>query len=314
MRGALLALALHSCASTGEGAEPRPRFVFQSHFWVNLHHFLRAEARRRERGAELVQPLAELGPEEREAWKRALDGYRGLARRSLLFDEGMVQIHVALSAADPEGRSTPLLDDAELGAALEDAAPVFRTHRWAARARTNDEWIQRTRPVVERIARQVTDELAAAHQLAWPSEPVLVDVTSETGPTLAYTTSDAPPGFAGLATIDPSVPGGSTAAVETVFHEAAHVLDATLVRWVEEESARQGVGLPADLWHAILFYTAGVLSARALGEAGTYREDLARIFPAFLPGLDEFWKPYLDGKLPLTEALSGLVRAAAVAQ
>ena len=311
IRSVLLSFLLVSCASTEEGTEPPPRFVFQSNFWVNLHHFLRAEVRRAERGAELGQPPAELRPDEREAWERALETYRPLARRSLLFDEGMTRIHAALSASDAEGRSTPELEDAELGAALEGAAPVFRAHRWAVRAHANDEWIQRTRPVVERVAREVTDALAAAHQLTWPSEPILVDVTPETGPNLAYTTNVAPPGFAGLATIDPSVAGGSAAAVECVFHEAAHVLDATLVRWVEEESARQGVAPPADLWHAILFYTAGALTARALGEAGTYREDLALGFRAFLPALVAFWKPYLDGKLPLASALQGLVRAAA---
>src|SRR5262245_40171471 len=311
IRGSVFSLMLLSCASTGEGAEPRPRFVFQDGFWVNLHHFVRAEARRRERGAELVQPLAELEPGEREAWERALDAYRGLARRSLPFAGGMVQIHVALSAADLEGRLPPELEDAELEAALEEAAPVFRAHGWPLRSRANDDWIQRTRPAVERVAEQVTADMAAALRLDWPAEPVLVDVTPETGPNLAYTTDVAPPGFAGMATIDPSVAGGSAAAVECVFHEALHVVDARLVRWVEVESSRLGVAPPTDLWHAMLSYTAGVFTERALGESGTYREDLAREFPRILPGLDEYWKPYLDGELPLAEALRQLVSAAA---
>jgi len=308
--GVLLAsLLAQACAVAPQPPEARPRFVFQSHFWVNLHHFLRAEARRRERGVEPLQQLAPLAREEREAWTRALDVYRPLAQRSLLFDENMVAIHVALAAAD--GEETPELVGFELAAALDDAAPIFRAHLWSARARANDEWIARTRPTVERLAAEVTEALAAAHELAWPAEPILVDVTPETGPNLAYTTNRAPPGFAGLTAIDPSVAGGSPAAVECVFHEAAHVLDATLVRWVEEESARQGRATPRDLWHAILFYTAGELSRRALGQAGTYREDLLRGFPHCLPALDAYWRPYLDGTLPLSVALGELVRSTA---
>jgi hypothetical protein len=321
-REALLATALlHGCATEhGRATAPRrthplqhetPRlFVFQDNFWVNLHHFLRAEARRRERGAALVQPLETLDSPERDAWERALDVYRPLAQRSLLFDEDLVRVHVALAAVRDEG-ALPQGLGAELAFALEAAAPVFRAHQWPARARANDEWIERTRATVERLAPAVTTGLAAAHQLAWPSAPILVDVTPETGPDLAYTTNTAPPGYAGLATINPSVAGGSPAAIECVFHEAAHVLDATLVRWVEEESARQGVEPPPELWHALLFYTAGELSARALGEVGTYREDLARGFPAFLPALDAYWRPYLDGSSSLTTALRELVRSVA---
>lgn len=291
--------------------EAPPRFVFQNHFWVNLHHFLRAEARRRERGAALQQPLEALEAHERDSWERALEVYRPMAQRSLLFDEDMVRIHVALAVARNERSLPHELVGAELSSALDAAAPVFRSHQWPARARDNDEWIARTRPTVERLAPALTDALAAALQLTWPSAPILVDVTPETGPDLAYTTSTAPPGYAGLATINPSVAGGSPAAIECVFHEAAHVLDPTLVRWVEEESARQGLQPPPDLWHAILFYTAGELTLRALGEAGTYREDLARGFAVCVPALEQYWKPYLDGNLPLAVALRGLVGSAA---
>ena len=308
-----LSAALLACASATHApdkAPSRPRFVFQNGFWVNLHHFLRAEARRQERGAELALALATLDEEEREAWMRALDRYRPVAQRSLLFDEEMVRLHVALASGGGSGALPGGLADPELGAALEAAAPVFREHVWPARARANDEWIERTRPEIERLELQVTDALAAAHQLEWPAQPILVDVTPETGPNAAYTTSTAPPGFAGLATINPSIAAGSADAIECVFHEAAHVLDATLVRWVEEECARQGVPVPRDLWHALLFYTAGELTARALGEAGTYRADLEQIFPAFLSALDAHWRPYLDGRLARNDALRELVRAA----
>jgi hypothetical protein len=302
----LLALLGLACASPGQAA-PAPRFVFRSSFWVNLHHFLRAEARRQGRGAELVQPLDSLAAPEREVWTAALDAYRPLAGRSLLFDQDLVRLHVALAGIDGEGELPPGLVGAELSRALNGAAPVFRARHWAARARTNYEWIARTRPAVERLGVRVTDALAAAHQRAWPAHPVLVGVTSETGPDLAYTTSAAPPGFCGLTAINPSVAPGSPEAIECVFHEAAHVLDATLVRWVEEESARQGVEPPDDLWHAMLFYTAGELSARALGRPGTYRADLEQGFAAYLPALDACWKPYLDGELPLADALCELV-------
>ena len=59
--GAWLVLVLAGCAAPGEAvapALPERAFVFQSHPWVNLHHFLRAEARRAARDAKV-----ELAPE-----------------------------------------------------------------------------------------------------------------------------------------------------------------------------------------------------------------------------------------------------------
>ncbi len=50
------------------------------------------------------------------------------------------------------------------------------------------------------------------------------------------------------------------------------------------------------------------------GAAGTFREDLARGFPAYGPALDAHWMPYLDGDLTLEAALRGLVSAAALAR
>jgi len=301
-------LVCAGCAS-GPARGAAPRFVFQDSFWVNLHHSLRAEARRRERGAEPELSPATLEAGERAAWTRALDAYRPFAQRSLLFDEELVRIHAALSATADEA-SPPDALDFELRAALNAAAPVFRAHLWPARARANDEWIARTRPPVERLAQQVTDGLAAACGQAWPAQPILVDVTPDTGADLAYTTNVSPPGFAGLATLNPSVEGGSPAAIECVFHEAAHVIDTVFVRWVEAESARQGLEPPAELWHALLFYTAGELTRRALGTAGTFRADLAQGFAAELPALDAHWLPYLEGRESLAVALREVVRGA----
>lgn len=319
--GAWLVLVLAGCAAVESGAPVarglpvEPAFVFQSHPWVNLHHFLRAEARRAARGAKVDLAPQELSEGELVAWSAGLDAYAGFAQRSLLFDEELVALHVALAGVAPETRVLPPDVTERIGEplarALEGALPIFLERRWPARTRANEAWIAATRPEVERVAGSVLPAIARALEVPWPSQPILVDVTSETGPNLAYTTSAAPPGYAGLAAISPTVSGA--AAVECAFHEAMHVLDAGLVRWVEEESARQGIEPPPELWHALLFYTAGELTRRALGRAGTFREDLERGFAADLPALDAHWLPYLDGVEPLDVALRGVVREAAVA-
>lgn len=301
------------CASAQPAPDPPPAFVFQNSPWVNLHHLLRAEARREVYAAELVVATEGLGAEERRAWRAALDAYRGLAERSLLHDEGLVRINVALAGLADARELPPDLLDPPLAAALAGAAPIYRERVWPAQQRVNDAWIERTARALEPHAAALVAALAEAYRIDWPAVPVLIDVTPETGRMLAYTTQAAPPGFAGLATIAPVSGLDVATAVELVLHEASHVVDHELVAMIDGESARQGLEPPPELWHAVLTLTAGELVRRELGAAGTYRADLGRDHPAYLPALERNWQAYLDGEVSLERALTGLVREAAAA-
>jgi len=296
------------CASAKPHASDGPRFVFQDSFWVNLHHFLRAEARRDGRGAALVLPVESLAADEKSAWRAALAAYGELAQKNLLFDDELVGINVTLAGAGeprelPRGLLTP-----ELTGALNGAAPVYRAHVWPEQERRNDAWIAATEPLVAEHAAMLTAALASAYGVEWPALPILVDPCSESGPFMAYTTSAAPPGFAGHIVIAPSDANRGPVAFECIAHEASHVVDAALTRMIDDESARQGVAAPPELWHALLFFTSGFVAERVLGEAGTYRTDVTAGYPAYSGALEKEWQPYLERRVTLEEALMQLVR------
>jgi len=307
---AVLATVLASCRAPAPDRAPRPAFVLQNSPWVNLHHFLRAEARRAARGAAPELALERLDARERAAWGAALAAYRGLAPRDLLHDEGMVVLNVALAgvgaaAALPAGLLEPALQ-----AHLAAAAPVYRRHAWPAHARANAAWIADLAPLVAAHGAELTAALAQAYRCAWPAEPILVDPSHERGPVLAYTTRVAPPGFAGHVTIDPGAANRGAMGFECLAHEASHVVDEVLVGWIEAESARQGRTPPPELWHALLFFTSGVVAERVLGRAGTYARDVEEGYSAYHEALERHWRPYLEGRVPFERALSELVRAA----
>src|SRR5436305_13070516 len=69
------------------------QFRFQDNFWVNLHHFVRAEARRRAFEAPLGMPMSALSEAERAAWASSLDAYADLANLDLVFDERLIRIN-----------------------------------------------------------------------------------------------------------------------------------------------------------------------------------------------------------------------------
>ena len=290
------------------------QFRFQDNFLVNLHHFVRAEARRRAFNAPLVMPMSALSEAERAAWNSALDAYAELAKLDLVFDERLIRINNALAsqgeaAALPEGLVEP-----GVLAALNRAAPVYRAHLWPEHRRLNEEWIAATRPLVEQHAPALTHALADAYHVQWPAEPILVDASCEAGPVGAYTTG-GPPGTAAHTVIAPSQVHDPDAAFEIVFHEASHSVGLQITQHVNAEAARQGVKPLPDLWHGIIFYTTGELVKRELHKEkdASYQPYAYRFgvydrgWKTIRAGLERDWQPYLDGKVDFSHALAKLV-------
>jgi len=281
---------------------------------VNLHHSVRAEARRRAYAQPLVMPASGLSEAERADLAAAVDAYVDLAKLSLIFDERLVRINNALAdqgeaATLPEGLVEP-----GVLTALNRAAPAYRAHLWPEHRRANEEWIAAVRPLVDQHAPALIKALTDAYRVKWPAEPILVDASCEAGPVLAYTTG-GPKGLAAHTVIAPTMKGDLTAAFETVFHEASHAVDDQIMRFVDEEGARQKVKPLPDLWHGIIFYTVGELVKRELHKEKdqgyqpyAYRFGVYdRGWQSIRAGLEKDWQPYLDGKVDFPHALAKLV-------
>jgi hypothetical protein len=289
-------------------------FRFQDNFWVNLHHFVRAEARRRDFKAPLVMPASALSEAERTAWTSAVDAYAELANLSLIFDQRLVRINNALASQGEAATLPEGLVEPGVLAALNRAAPVYRAHLWPEHRRLNEAWIATTRPLVEQHAPALIRALTDAYHVKWPTEPILVDASCEAGPVGAYTTG-GPPGLATHTVIAPANLSEPAVAFETVFHEASHSVDDQIMKLVDAEAARQRVKPHPQLWHGIIFYTTGDLVKRELHkekDAGyqpyAYRFGVYdRGWQTLRAGLERDWQPYLDGKVDFPHALAKLV-------
>jgi hypothetical protein len=292
-------------------------FVFQNNFWVNLHHFLRAEERRQAAGEQTMMASSTLSATEREAWHSALDAYAESAKRDPLQDDRFVQVtNILARAGETEPAFGPIAES--IRTALRTAGPIYRTHRWPADTQVNEAWIAAVRPRVDQHGGAMVKALAAAYRVEWPEEPLLVDASTEAGPLGGYTT-DGPPGTAAhtiIAAGNPSYQGDM--AFEMVFHEASHAaaVGDRIIKMVAAESARQHLTPPRDLWHAIIFYTSGELARRELGKSRdpdyrpyAYRYGVySRGWDAYRVALERDWRPYLDGAKSFEVALRDLVR------
>src|SRR4051812_38953043 len=133
MHRLLLAVALLASPAAAQ-------FRFQNNFWVNLHHFVRAEVRRRDYGE---KPLLAL-PES------VLQAYAGLAKASLFQDDRLIRINDALALIGVDTLPAAEFVDPAVAAALNTAAPLYRAELWDRHRRANDKWIAAREPLVRR--------------------------------------------------------------------------------------------------------------------------------------------------------------------
>ena len=338
----VLAFAVTLCGAAPlraqfEEASPAPPVIeFHSGFWVNLHHFLYLEARRR--GSSNVREAStqpeyatapsagDLTPAERTAWNAALDAYsKDWAERNLLQNGDMIIVNNRLAeletCTDISAHAPPACAAglrADLVTALTEAAPVYRAHWWTEQDRENRGWIDGVTPLIRGMGSDLATQLVRVYRQPWPATRLRVDVAWYAGPEGSYTTLVPP--HVTIASHDTRNQG--LFAFEMLFHEASHTLAAEVNEDIERRCRDLGKPIPRDLWHALLFYTTGELVRRDLaaspslaGLSGTAAYTPYAIrnglydhgWNSYEVALEKFWQAYLDGKLDFDTAIARIV-------
>jgi len=282
-------------------AQSNALFAFHSNPWLNLRHFVRASAR----GGPAPTGLSE---EESRQWAAGVEFYKPYGQRDLLFDEGMRDIKSALRGAEGRTSLEGITIDAGLKATLERLMPIYQKHSWPEHERANRSWIAAVQPLLDRHGTALSQALARTYDVTWPASPIPVDLSVTAGPNGAYTTG---PTHVTISSSDPSYQG--LAALEMLFHESSHGVS-QLFQQVRQAASEQQVSVPPQLWHGVLFYTAGELTTRELNAHGiAYTPYAGQGLYTNLCGagcrekIAEHWTPRLDGKRSIAAALSAVV-------
>ncbi|HEX7317883.1 MAG TPA: hypothetical protein VF297_28525 [Pyrinomonadaceae bacterium] len=280
------------------------RYRLQSNFWVNLHQRLVYEAR-----FKWDKPPAGLDGDGLAKWAAAVEAYRKyLGRRNPIFDKELIQLNDTLSNVNADR-----LPDAIPSAAkkvLEAAMPLYRSAQWPEDDRANRFWIAVAAPMLASASEELAEAHAKAYATPFPKR-ILVDVTTFAWEFGAYTVGEGESAHVVITSTDKGNQG--FAALELLMHEPSHaIVDATSAAIgsdLKRLSAETGLRPMANLWHAILFYTSGELTRRALARRGVgeYRPIILdmyeRGFRAYKQSLETHWQAYLDGKVSREAAL-----------
>lgn len=315
MRALLLFAILAGCARGAPvtTTTTTARFTFHSGAWINLHHVLWGAAIARDAGdqgrKDAVPALdaGALGEEDAARWAAAVDLYAAqFAAHDFTFEDDMARINNALAALPDDGDVRAIGLPAAAADALAAVMPIYRAHWWAAHDRANRAWIATVQPLLARHGAAMSRALARIYRSAWPAGPLRVDVVHYAGWAGAYTT--LAPDHLTIASGDARNQG--SAALEILLHEASHANIDPLRTAIERELARQHKQA-RDLWHAVLFYSAGAVVAHGIPGHVPYAERqglYTRAWPQYRAAL-RAWAPYVDGRLGFDAAVRALVTA-----
>jgi hypothetical protein len=276
-------------------------FEFRRSFWINLHHFLYAQA------LEDARDREDAGGDA--GWAAAIRYYNEeLIQRNLVSDPGLRSIKQRLAALTDEDSLTLAALEPEMTAALEGAAKLYRVKWWAKHDRANAEWIQSQMPRLAAHGEPIAGDLQRVFDFPWPAAPIHTEISYCSSTNGAYTTLDPP--FIVIASGDARNQGET--GLEILFHESSHVLSARMHRLLEAELAAHAKQrkAPPQLWHAVIFYCVGEVMRRNVPGYEPYAEQQKlwqREWPGLLPVLEAAFQDYIGGKGTLMGAVNGLV-------
>lgn len=287
------------------------RWEFQNNFWVNLHQTLLAAAQR-----DLDLPVPE---EDRKQWIAAVSAYRiRFGTRVPWIDEELIRVNDALSSSSDAPSQTVGPD---VTAILTAVAPIYRQRFWPADERANRFWINVARTLVAEAGEELAAEHTRVYGPAYPQR-IRVDAAAYAGENGAYTTISNGLVHTTLSSREPAYQG--FAALEMLLHEGSHAIvgptTGAIGPQINSDAQAAGLLAPRQLWHAVLFYTSGELTKRALRARGVtdyvpfaYKNQMyERVFRGVQRPLESHWQQFLNGGLTREEAIANLVQATGI--
>jgi hypothetical protein len=300
-----------------------PIFQFETDgFWLNLHHFLyvlgRVEAKMPDitreavagASADAAAGLETLSAAERETWREAVTTYANtMSKLDTVFDQQLYDVTNALRRLPADRVATTLTIDPAVAAALDRAAPIYRKAWWPRHRDSNRKWLASMQAPLKEYGPRVLDYISRAYQEPWMKDGYPVNVSAWSNWAGAYSTSTSD-SLLVVSTLNQGNQG--LHGFEITFHEAMHQWDNAIRARVRKVAAANNIQKINDLLtHAMIFYTTGEAMRSVVPTHVPYAER-AGIWNgrmgSFKPALDAHWKPYLDGKTSLDEALLGLLK------
>ena len=304
------------------------RFDFHSHSLVNLHHYLvQTTAFIQKKGIEDTTEILNIflkdtsyvedviTDHEAERILSTMDYYKDqLIGRNLLFDSLMnhyryeiMSVH-KLSELRQKDLPDPLIN------ALYDIYPIFEKYLWEAQKNSNIKWVAERIKLILRIEKNCLSKIARYYKSEFAWKKLRIDVCGNYTHWAGAYTSNTPYPSVVISSYRKNYQGHH--GTEMVFHETTHTLPGVyenIQPGINEKCQAYKKGKHPRLWHAIMFYTTGMVAKEEMEKEMDgldyslfmHEYDVSSRYHEVL---EKYWRPYLLGETEMENALDQMVK------
>lgn len=315
----MLRIALLSVLLVAQASDPIFRFETDG-FWLNLHHYLyvlgRVEAKMPDitraavagAPADEAEGLTGLSTSDQQVWRDAVAVYAaGPSKLDAIFDATLIELTNQLRRASSDQAAAATKIGPAIAVALDRAAPIYRRAWWTRHRDSNRAWLAGIEDPLQRVGARVLAYVTRAYQEPWEKGGYPVHVAAFSNWAGAYSTR-----FNLLVVSSMNAGNQGMHGFEITFHEAMHQWDEEIDARLRRLAQTHSLKFNDLLSHAMIFYTTGEAVRSVVPDHVPYA-DLAGIWKGRMGGfkaaLDAHWKPYLDGKGTLDDALLALLKS-----
>lgn len=295
-------------------------FIFFSHMWLNMHHYLYNTALvYRESGIDAaIEPATweRLDPIERRTVEDALKFYAGNMTDQDLrtggynysFKRWVVQHAVESSLPDSE-------DFAEHVQILNGFQQIYADYDWAIHDSANKLVLRDNIDLIRKNESSFVESLTRLCKADWQDEKIRIDISFHSKRDIPYTTTRPTTHIVMDSKNSNSIKGNW---FELLLHEASHQLITSRTGFVggtvSDVVTVMDIRAPKQLYHAYLFYFSGRVAQDLLKKEGivNYQIYMARkdmLFTPLVPLLDKHLSGYMVNKISLAEATREIVES-----
>ena len=257
----LIALVVSAADASPTAIAVTERFEFHSDPWLNAHHFLYQWSRadlglgegRRKVDVPERASLSRLADGDREAWDAALEFYRNNVAELNHFNNRMLDQKAMLLRLRGDTDGVPEESIEGISKALQEAMPVYLEYWWPAHAAGNRAWVDAILPLLKRHEGEYVVLMTRLYASEWADRRRRVDVSAYANYRAGYTARAHTVMYS-------SDPGNQDLyGLEMLLHEIQHAGDVAGRgrETITLAFSNEGFDTPPNLWHAMIFLTAG---------------------------------------------------------
>ncbi|MBG6128639.1 hypothetical protein IWQ47_000671 [Aquimarina sp. EL_43] len=305
--------------SKASSIETTRYFEFHNNFWINLHFYLYETAI-----ASYEKPLdklvkkgiwQKLSQKEKVVFQKTITYYKDHIDLKNHFNQELIGFRkwiINYNEQDmlPESRFEILFIKN-----LNEFKPIYNTHFWKTHRQINTDKLQENIDLIKKTEDIVISRMAKLAQAKWQDTKMRIDLSIKSPGGGAFTLSRIPSSIVLSTVINyPEIAGDW---VETLFHEASHTIikgqKGAIAESINRASEKLKVKPPKNLWHAILFYTAGKVSQEAFLEQGindyTLYMNRENVFSFYQNAIHKYFASYLVDETELDIAIENIINS-----